>query len=94
MYYPTPEEFAHDIEWAKEMIARHESDLRQLRDGWGRSSNHILGEEYIKELHLTIHKLEESLATLSGLCGELKKLYRESYGIEYGSDQNRGPTFH
>ena len=94
MYYPTPEEFAHDIEWATKMIIRQESDLRRLQDGWGRCSNHILGEEYIKELHLTIHKIEESRATLSGLCVELKKLYRESYGIEYGSAQNREPTFH
>ena len=94
MYYPTPEEFTHDIEWAKKMIVRQEADLRRLRDVWDRGGNHILGVEYIKELHLTIHRLEESLATLSGLCVELKKLYRESYGIEYDSAQTREPTFH
>jgi len=35
MYYPTPDAFAHEIEWAKKMIVRHESDLRRLRDDWG-----------------------------------------------------------
>jgi hypothetical protein len=94
MYYPTPEEFAHDIELLEKMIVRHETDLRRLKDNWGSGSTQKLGEEHIKALHLTIHKLEESLETISKVCAELKELYRQIYGAEYRSGQNKEPTFH